>query len=72
MKTTEKHFLCGVVFAVQHLVLNHDEPSFAREIVESTGYPRDGFVAAQKHSDFCNDKMLAFFNEECRFRKEKE
>ena len=54
----------GVVFAVQEIVINYDEPSMAREILKTAGLSIEEFKVLVNKSGYATQKMDSFIKEE--------
>lgn len=49
-------FISGVLFAVQELILTHDQPTMAEGIMRGAGSEKD-FIKAQKETGYKTRKM---------------
>lgn len=68
MTTTKKPFDdgfdAGVFFAMQHLVLEHDQPSLAKDIAKAAAIKKEWALKESKRSGYRVRRMNRFIREE--------
>ena len=60
----DKKFIDGIWFSVQYLVLQHDQPTMAIDLVKESGLSRKDCVNAQKRSGYRMKDMMKFIDDE--------
>lgn len=63
MGNNDDIFIEGFWLAIQELVLHHNEPTMALDIIRNCGFGYSECLKAQKKSGFENEKMIAFLKD---------
>ena len=56
MKTV-KEFLSGILLACQYLIIDVDQPGFAIEIMQTSGFSKEEFLKIQKETQYFSRRI---------------
>lgn len=65
----DKHFMDGIWFTVQHLVLVQDRPAIASDIISEAGMSQKDCVEAQRRSGHMDERMMEFIDRQLKYDK---